>query len=317
MGTVLPAKLTRPKADALLPRDRLFGELDGDARCIWVAAPAGAGKTSLATSWIESRRPSCAWYRVDEGDADPATTFHYLAVEGKRRAGRRRAHLPALTPEYLPGLEIYVRRFFEQLFALFRPPFALVFDNCHEVPGESVFFRAVLPGALESLPGEGKVICLSREAPPSPLSRSTMDAGFRSLVWDDLRFSDPEAVALADRVAPGASQAATLNGLARGWVAGLKLLLRASPAEFSQVRSDVTRPQALFDYLAEEVFEQVPASTQEFLLRSALLPEMSGPTAQALTGNHESARILARLYSEQLFIERRQLPSGASYQFHP
>ena len=104
----------RPRANALLARERILRQLDAadGTRWTWVSAPAGAGKTSLGSSWIESKRCACLWYQFDAGDADPATFFHYLILHGLRIAGRKRVHLPPLTPEFLPGLDLYRSGYF-------------------------------------------------------------------------------------------------------------------------------------------------------------------------------------------------------------
>ena len=75
------AKLSRPRLYDALPRNRLFRLLD-EARpsVIWVAAPPGAGKTTLVASYLESRKLPGIWYQVDSGDADPATFFYYLGL---------------------------------------------------------------------------------------------------------------------------------------------------------------------------------------------------------------------------------------------
>jgi superfamily II DNA or RNA helicase len=55
------AKLMPPRADRLLARRRLFEQLDAlaEAPALWIAAPPGAGKTSLAASWLQARaRPT-------------------------------------------------------------------------------------------------------------------------------------------------------------------------------------------------------------------------------------------------------------------
>ena len=76
----LPAKLTCPRLHGVIDRDRLFGRLDAEsARSItWVMGPPGAGKTTLVTTYLASRRISALWFRVDEGDTDAATFFSYL-----------------------------------------------------------------------------------------------------------------------------------------------------------------------------------------------------------------------------------------------
>jgi LuxR family transcriptional regulator, maltose regulon positive regulatory protein len=53
------AKLTIPRLTAPLPRAALFKQLDKArlrALTVWVAAPAGSGKTMLAASYVKSCR---------------------------------------------------------------------------------------------------------------------------------------------------------------------------------------------------------------------------------------------------------------------
>ena len=55
------AKLARPITDGLLERPRLFEVLDQACHkpTVWVSAPAGAGKTSLVSSYLENRQLPC------------------------------------------------------------------------------------------------------------------------------------------------------------------------------------------------------------------------------------------------------------------
>jgi LuxR family maltose regulon positive regulatory protein len=52
-------------------------------------------------------------------------------------------------------------------------------------------------------------------------------------------------------------------------------------------------------------------------MRAAVLAELDPETVAALTEREDAGAVLAKLYEERLFIERRLVPSGASYQFHP
>jgi hypothetical protein len=54
---------------------------------VWIAAGPGAGKSTLAAAWSAGRPGNVLWYRVDEGDADPGTTFSMftLLAKGHRR----------------------------------------------------------------------------------------------------------------------------------------------------------------------------------------------------------------------------------------
>ncbi|MBM4055055.1 MAG: hypothetical protein FJ264_10395 [Planctomycetes bacterium] len=96
------AKITCPQIAGVFPRERLFRLMDKgrDNPLIWISAPAGSGKTTLAASYLNSRKLPCLWYRVDEGDVDIATFFYYMGIAVKKAVSSRRASLPLLTPEY-------------------------------------------------------------------------------------------------------------------------------------------------------------------------------------------------------------------------
>jgi len=78
------SKLARPILPDAFPRKRLFNLLDNMRRqpVIWISGPAGCGKTTLVSSYLESQKLPCLWYQIDEGDKDPATFFYYLVYKG-------------------------------------------------------------------------------------------------------------------------------------------------------------------------------------------------------------------------------------------
>ena len=117
MKQIAPAKLTLPNSKTALPRERLFQLIDRcrDKKIIWISGPAGSGKTTLAASYFQSRNAPCLWYQLDEGDADISTFFYYMGLAAKKASPRSRLSLPLLTPEYLLGIPVFAKRFFEKL----------------------------------------------------------------------------------------------------------------------------------------------------------------------------------------------------------
>ncbi|RPI76585.1 MAG: AAA family ATPase, partial [Desulfobacteraceae bacterium] len=117
-------KISRPTPKDAYLRQRLFKQLDRmrSFAVTWVSAPAGSGKTTLVSSYIEHRKIPCLWYQLDQGDGDLATFFYYLGQAAKKAAPRKRKPLPMLTPEYLQGLHIFALRYFEELCARVKPP---------------------------------------------------------------------------------------------------------------------------------------------------------------------------------------------------
>ena len=87
---LLQTKLYSPPArESLVPRSRLIQKLNAglDAesggfrrKLSLIAAPAGFGKTTLATAWIAQQAASVAWLSLDEDDREPKQFFHYLAL---------------------------------------------------------------------------------------------------------------------------------------------------------------------------------------------------------------------------------------------
>ena len=70
---IIQTKLYRPPLQAdFIPRPQLFEQLDGwqQRPLTLVSAPAGYGKSTLVSSWIESLDDPAAWLSLDENDND-------------------------------------------------------------------------------------------------------------------------------------------------------------------------------------------------------------------------------------------------------
>jgi ATP/maltotriose-dependent transcriptional regulator MalT len=314
------AKLTRPGVAGLVARERLMALLDaGSAQPLsWVSGPAGSGKTSLVLSYLDGRSLPCIWYRLDEGDADVATFFYYLGLAARRAAPRMRRPLPLLTPEYVPGLGTFTRRYFEALCASVGRPFALVLDDYQEVPERSAFHE-VLRHGISAVPEGVRVLVMSRGPPTSSLARLQASSSLCHVGWQDLRFSVEEVSALVRvrRVELGSGALQALHDRTEGWAAGIVLLLArlqmGAPGPASLARAT---PEEVFNFFAGELFDRADEETRTFLLRSSLLPTMTVAAAEALTGNPTSARILAELRRRHYFTAT--LPGTETvYQYHP
>lgn len=304
--TAFPAKVRPPKPSRVLPRTHLFRRLDRARQegVVWIMAPPGAGKTVLVSSYLNERRLSSVWYQIDAGDADPATFFHYLALAARRANPRSRRPLPKLTSEYLPGLPVFTRRFFESLSALLKPSCLYVFDNLHELPERSPMLE-VLPLGLDALGSATGVIICSRAEPPAALARLLVHRRLSIIDGTDMAMTRTETLGIARlrRVTLTSSALERLHAETRGWAAGLTLLMddhanrRPGPgAPNSQTG------QALFDYFAREIFDTMPSATRDVLLATAFVPKVTAGMAQALSGNPQAQAVLADLTRRNYFI---------------
>jgi ATP/maltotriose-dependent transcriptional regulator MalT len=71
----------------------------------------------------------------------------------------------------------------------------------------------------------------------------------------------------------------------------------------------------VFQYFAGHVFARTDLRTREVLMRTALLPWITGPMAEEVSGNPDAAKIVRHLYERGLFVDRRA-DAQVRYQYH-
>jgi ATP/maltotriose-dependent transcriptional regulator MalT/DNA-binding SARP family transcriptional activator len=358
------AKITRPIPKGIIPRERLFQILDAGREhpIVWISGPAGSGRTSLVSSYIDVRKIPCLWYQIDERDADVAEFFYYMTIAAKEAAPRKRKPLPPFSPEYLPGISAFTRRYFEDLFSRlaesvkerhgesanrrkeetgnrrtretknYSSPalrvsespsrFMIVFDNYQDVPDGSGFQEMIING-LDVIPNGIQVILLSRNEPPPELARLRANNRVYFVGWNDLRLTLEESreifrmkgpKRLSDEALP------LLHERTDGWAAGLMLLLEKATQR--DIESGVISKlpglshEAVFDYLASEIFVKADRDTQIFWLKTAFLPGITLSMAEKITGIYGSGQILSKLSRSNLLTERLSSVEP-TYQYHP
>ncbi len=88
-----------------------------------------------------------------------------------------------------------------------------------------------------------------------------------------------------------------------GWAAGLVLImesLKNRDVDYALLRA--LTPGMVFDYFANEVLKKTNKETQIFLLKTSVLPGMTAPMAEALTGMGDSGHILSRMNQNNYLV---------------
>jgi ATP/maltotriose-dependent transcriptional regulator MalT/DNA-binding SARP family transcriptional activator len=314
-------KITAPGVSSIFPRTRLFHILDSalERPVVWVRGPGGSGKSMLVASYLESRNLPHIWYRLDEGDSDSATLFYYLGLAAKLTAPKNLTPLPLLTKEYLNGLLVFTRRYFESFFSRISSPFVIVFDDCQQVDAASQFHE-ILQSALEELSPGIKVILISRDDPPASLARLRSRGMLGFITWKDLRLNAEEIRGVLQLHNEKTWNEEAIDQLlikTGGWLAGVVFMLEGgTTTEIPRGLTRLKSEEVVFDYIAREVFDKIDAAIQEFLLKTAFMAKFTPQMACKLTGNSAAGRILADLNARNYFTEKYS-DSALTYQYHP
>ncbi|MBM4306527.1 MAG: hypothetical protein FJ123_07305, partial [Deltaproteobacteria bacterium] len=285
---------------------------------LWLSGPAGSGKTSLVSSYLENQRHPCLWYQLDEGDSDIATFFSYMGMAAKKAAPRIRKPLPLLTSEYLLGIPTFTQRFFENLYGRLKSPFLLVFDNYHRVASDSSLHEVILLG-LSVLPKGINIILISRSDPHSVFSQLHAHDRMEFLGWSELRFTLEESKHIVSSRVPRMGSKETVKRIYKmtdGWAAGLVLISDAVRRGIRFESFEKMMPEEIVDYFGSVIFSKTKEETQAFLMKTSFLPRMTVAMSEELTGINNGEAILSGLMRNNYFIERHF--SGVPvYQYHP
>ena len=314
-------KISRPRGNRPVLRPRLFERLDEfrNASMIWLTGPPGAGKTTLISSYLAERRLASLWVQLDADDANVATFFYYLGLAVQQATARADLALPSLTPEYLPGLMSFTRRYAETIAAGIAPPAVIVLDDYEQVPAQALLHEVVRELA-SALPQGFNLVVLSRTEPPPAYARLRLHQDLLVLDGRELNLTRDEAFSLALAREPHPripSDAARIDHLlleTQGWIAGFTLLL-AEGSDPDQPGLSGKTQQLLFDYFANELFGRFDPPMQNALLRTALLPAMTLGDAERMSGNPAVGRLLAELHRQNCFVVQRGQAQPA-YEYH-
>lgn len=316
-------KITAPRANNIVSRQRLFQRLDElhEIPVVWFVGSPGAGKTTLVSSYLSQHAMQHLWFQVDAGDTNIATFFHYFRVAVLQAAPGCRQKLPALTPEYLPGLTTFIRRYAEIIDTHLKKPAIIVLDNYDELPVDTPL-HAVIVKLASCLPSGVRLFILSRTEPPPAFARFLLHGQLTILDGIELSLTIDEAQAVAAMKEPPGGNHFNPEQIehaylkTQGWIAGFMLLLADSRDTANGLVDQSRTQQVLFDYFAEEVFERFPSSIQHGLLCSVLLPVMTIANLSSLTGDSETAALVVSLQRQNCFVVQKGQAEPV-YEYHP
>jgi LuxR family maltose regulon positive regulatory protein len=291
----LVTKLAIPAVRSdLVARPRLMHQLQcGIQRPFTlIAAPAGFGKTTVLSSWLEHAPFSAAWVSLERDDDDLIRFWSYVFTALQRvypgSGESALALLQGSSPRHLPPIETVLTVWINDLAALPRELLVLILDDYHLISAAPI--HQSLAYLVDHLPSRLHLIMATQADPPLPLARLRMRGHLTEIRAADLRFTALETTAFLTctlgQHLPDEDVAA-LQARTEGWIAGLQLAVlslqgRTDVAAFLKAFTGSQR--YIIDYLIEEVLARQLESVQTFLLQTAILERLQGSLCEAVIG---------------------------------
>jgi LuxR family maltose regulon positive regulatory protein len=279
----------------LISRPHLINKLDQGSNCALtlISAPAGYGKTTLLSEWIDKRRKEkssipCAvcWLSLDINDNDPTRFLTYLS---------------AAFESVYPELGEETRNLLESSQPL-QPtrPLSILINELQELPQSVILILddyqfinnpIIHEGMiffLEHIPNNVHLVIATRSDPPLPLALLRGRNQLNELRAKDLRFTGEESASFLNKVfhlSLTPEQITKLDNRTEGWIAGLQMAAislqgRGDIAQFIDVFSGSHR--FILDYLTEEALNRQSVRVKAFLLQTSILERLCDPLCEAV-----------------------------------
>src|SRR6266700_1632934 len=300
----------------LLPRPHLTSLLNAGRRrkLIFISAPAGFGKTTLVSAWVQSfsqhtsDAPHVAWVSLDESDNDPVQFWTYaLTALDRQQPGLCTPLLGYLHSQQAPTPPLrHVLQALINALVSRTEQFLLVLDDYHLITEPEI--HSSLTYLVEHLPPQLRLILATRADPPLPLSLLRARGEGLEVRTNQLRCTPEEVMAFFKEVM--GMQLPTdiirdATARTEGWLVGLQLLGLSLQGDTAPARllDEVSGSQRyILDYLIEEVLRRQPSAVQTFLFRTSILERLSASLCDAVLEQTNSQELLEFLERANVFV---------------
>ena len=228
---ILRTKLHCPPVPGdLVPRLQILEGLTSlDKRPLTlVSANAGYGKSTLASSWLQTCACPYAWLSLDEEDNDLCQFLSYfISAIQTMFPDAVQATQNLLKAPNLPPLSVLAETLLNDLDQI-DESFILVLDDYHLIHEMAV--HDLLTEVLSHPPQGMHLALLTRRDPPLPLVKLRGRGFMNEISTSQLRFSPDETTAFMENACGLSIDEATttiIDEKIEGWAAGLRLMVHS------------------------------------------------------------------------------------------
>ncbi len=320
----LATKVMAPRCPGLIERPRLDGmtaQLPAKRLAV-IKAPAGFGKTSLATVWSERLREggnAVAWLTIDADDDAPPRFLFYVA-QALQRACKEvgTAASDVIRESFLIGSAAVMAMLINDLADVDEEVY-LFLDNYHWISHPEI--HEVVVFFLTHAPSHCHVVITTRTEPVFPLASLRAQNSLLEIDAPALRFDLQETRAFLAQEKLGAlapSSVELMHRKTEGWPASLRIVASTTSRLGKDIEgylrnlSGTQRP--IGAYLAE-MLDGLPRELVLFMLRTAILDRLSPPLCDAVTRTKSGRQQLGLMEKRQMLLTPLDR-EGQWYRYH-
>jgi LuxR family maltose regulon positive regulatory protein len=312
---LLLTKFNIPAAGAkIVHRPRLLRILDealgSNISLILVCGPAGYGKTTLVSEWLQASQQvppgQVAWLTLESGD-DNLTCFltYFVTALQHIRPGFGQGALRMLQTHRPQPPAILATMLINELSDIPGRIF-LILDDYHLITAQPI--QSFIDFLVDHQPPQLCLVLLTRTDPPLPLARLRARGQLVELRQSALCFLPGEVAEFTNQtmnLALSPEQVAFLAQHTEGWISGLQLAaisIRQGQDRSAFFDAFSGEHEFIADYLAEEVLGLIPEPVRLFLLHTSILERLTAPLCAVVTGQPGAQAMLQHLLDANLFI---------------
>ncbi len=297
-----------PAGNKIVHRSELYEKLNTglSRKLILISAPAGFGKTTLLSDWINQQEIPAAWFSLDKGDNDPVEFLSYI-ISGIQNIHNEfgQSVIKLLKSPNKPNNESIASLLINGILNIDQN-FLLVLDDFHLIENNDIL--TLVTYLLEHIPCNIHIVILTRSDPALPVARLRSQYQLVELRSSELSFSANDIFILFNKklkLGLSIEDVYSLETKTEGWIAGLQLTAlsmqgREDIPEF--IRDLKGDNRYIMDYLMEEVLKIQTDDIKEFLLQTSILEQMSAPLCNAVLNRNDSQLILEKLEKNNMFV---------------
>ncbi len=287
---IVKTKFYRPPVTAdLVARKRLLAQLNDNRRSplTLVSAPAGYGKTTLVSNWLDTLNCANAWVTLDEYDNDLTQFLAYFLTALRSIFPGSVIEILALLNSSLeqPPIRVLINTLLNDLNQI-ESDYVLVLDDYHNI--QEMEIHDLIMGLLRYPPPTMHLVLATRIDPPLELLNLRAKSRLNEVRVLELRFSRAEIADYLHIFLKRPVDMDTVVLLAdktEGWATGIRLLAlslhRVENLDLAQIER-LENNYLVEDYLISIILSLQKPDFEECLLQTAVLDHFCAPLCTAV-----------------------------------